>query len=138
MIRIRQTHDLQLMVEMNQELIGVAMSDEALGKAVWWVAEQDGEPVAYAGLLPQEADGKAFLLRAGVIPAARGLGLQKRLIRVRVAHARKLGLFRVYTYVNASGYASMRSLLSCGFKPYFFTTAEGNYLYFENRPKPAI
>lgn len=58
----------------------------------WWIA-YDGElPVAFAGIAQSYRWGDAgYLCRAGVIRSHRGQGLQKRLIRIREAKARRLG-----------------------------------------------
>ena len=64
----------------------------------------------------------------------RGRGLQRRLIRVRVRHARRIGLRRVYTYVSAPNIASMKSLVREGFEPYYFCWEESNpFVYLERR-----
>ena len=56
-----------------------------------------------------------YLCRAGVIPAARGHGLQKKMIRVRLQKAKKLGYKWAVTdtYENPP---SANSLISAGFK----------------------
>jgi len=82
----------------------------------WWIAYKDGNPVGFCGIRQSHrwAD-TAYLCRAGVIQKARGQGLQKKLIRVRVNHARK----EKYTWLITDTYqnpASANSLISCGFK----------------------
>jgi ribosomal protein S18 acetylase RimI-like enzyme len=81
----------------------------------WWGAWDGSELVGYAGGRLIDT-GAYYLSRAGVVPEYRGRGLQKRLIRVRVARARKLGAPRVVTYTNPINAASNNSLIACGFK----------------------
>lgn len=59
-----------------------------------------------------------FLSRAAVAVPYRGQGLQKRLIQARVRHARRQGYLWVWSYTVPTNAPSMRSLLSCGFKPF--------------------
>ena len=74
-------------------------------------------------------------IRAGVVKDARGRGLQKRLIRTRVAYAKRNRIPRCYTYVWVANYASMRSLIDCGFRPYTYErTNDMTFLYLENQP----
>ena len=91
----------------------------------WWVAHNaDDVPVAFAGLTETLADRRmGYLCRAGVIPAARGAGLQKRLIRVRLRRARALGMRWVVTDTQRGNCASSNSLIACGFRLYLPETA---------------
>jgi N-acetylglutamate synthase-like GNAT family acetyltransferase len=59
-----------------------------------WVAEADGEIVAWAGLLPP-ADGVAVLDDLWVEPAWLGRGLGSRLFRLAADRARELGAERL-------------------------------------------
>lgn len=84
---------------------------------LWWAAFNGGDVVAYAGGRVL-VDGSFFLSRAGVIDHWRGHGLQKRLIRVRVAKARKMGCHRAVTYTMPHNAPSINSLIRCGFRCY--------------------
>jgi len=87
----------------------------------WWIDEEDRVPVAYAALKPcieRSNRGLGFLSRVGVLRDWRGQGRQKRLIRRRVDHARRLGLRELMTYTTAENLASANSLISCGFRLY--------------------
>lgn len=86
-----------------------------LAGASWWLAEEDGVPVGFAGAKLWPLDGHVYLARAGVVPSARGRGVQKRLIRARVAWAKKLGARGCYTY-TIDNPASANALISCGFR----------------------
>jgi GNAT superfamily N-acetyltransferase len=83
----------------------------------WWIAHNPyGIEVGFAGLVSSiRWSDCGYLCRAGVIPAARGQGLQKKLIKVRIRQAKALGWNWLVTdtYNNP---ASSNSLISCGFK----------------------
>ena len=83
----------------------------------WWIVySEEGVPVAFAGLVRSRRwSDCGYLCRAGVLPAHRGHGLQKKLIRVRIRQARALGWNWLITdtYDNP---ASSNSLIARGFK----------------------
>jgi GNAT superfamily N-acetyltransferase len=86
--------------------------------AQWWLAlGPGGVPLGYAGAKVMPLDRHTYLCRAGVLPQARGRGLQRRLIRTRLAWARKVGAVGCYTYTIANP-ASANSLISCGFRAF--------------------
>jgi GNAT superfamily N-acetyltransferase len=92
-----------------------------LENSLWWVVWRGKEPVGYAGLRPcqwHENKGLAFLSRAGVLAEHRGRGLQKRLIRVREAEAKALGIKEIITYVAHWNCPSLNSLIACGYRFY--------------------
>jgi GNAT superfamily N-acetyltransferase len=92
-----------------------------LDDSIWWLVWRGKEAVGYAGLRPCKAPrnaGVGFLCRVGVVPKHRGRGLQKRLIAVREATARRLGLKELVTYCVPWNCASINSLVSCGYKFY--------------------
>jgi len=138
MIKIRRSDDLELIAELEREIFydTVKMDDSDMAATDWWVAMDGDVPVGFAGVRMLPAEGKAFLALAGVTAVARGKGLQKRLIRVRTRHAKRHLAPRCYTYVKSTNHASMRSLISCGFKPYYTAKCEiGTIIYFENQRK---
>jgi GNAT superfamily N-acetyltransferase len=85
----------------------------------WWIAYAEcGKPVAFAGLVRSIRWGDTgYLCRAGVLDNFTGNGLQKRLIKVRLAQAKKLGWSWCITDTTNNP-ASSNSLISCGFKIY--------------------
>jgi GNAT superfamily N-acetyltransferase len=85
--------------------------------AQWWVVKLDDAVVAFAGGYLRESENMYYLSRSGVAPAHQGHGLQKRLIRVRIAAAKKKGAKGVFTYTRNNP-PSANSLISCGFKMY--------------------
>jgi GNAT superfamily N-acetyltransferase len=86
----------------------------------WWVAFTAADvPVAFAGLTETYADPwMGYLCRAGVVPEARGAGLQKRLIRTRLRLAKSLGMRSVVTDTAHGNHASANSLIATGFRMY--------------------
>jgi GNAT superfamily N-acetyltransferase len=82
----------------------------------WWIATENGVDIGFAGLVRTVSwTDCGYLCRAGVIPDARGQGLQKKLINVRVRQAKALGWNWVVTDTRLNP-ASANSLISCGFK----------------------
>jgi len=87
--------------------------------AKWWLAWQDGEPVAFAAVAPVAGEpGVWFLARSGVVKSARGQNLQCRLIRVREAYARRMQGSTILTYTAADNLASANNLVRSGYKLY--------------------
>jgi GNAT superfamily N-acetyltransferase len=89
----------------------------------WWLAlDEDGAAVGFAGMNPVASwPGAVYLARAGVLPVARGRGLQRRMINARVAHARRIGARVAISDTTARNFASSRNLIACGFRPYWPT-----------------
>ena len=82
----------------------------------WWIATENGVDIGFAGLVRSVSwSDCGYLCRAGVVPSARGQGLQKKLINVRVRQAKALGWNWVVTDTRLNP-ASANSLISCGFK----------------------
>jgi ribosomal protein S18 acetylase RimI-like enzyme len=86
-----------------------------------WLIGRDGEtPAAYCAWKPVDHDGVAagFHYRAGVMPAFRGHGLQRRMLRLREDEMRREQLGKAVTYTDADAAASMRNLIAEGYRPY--------------------
>lgn len=97
----------------------------------WWAVSTDsGQMVAYAGLridkekVRTEKRGRdddfefvhvAHFTRAGVLPEYRGQGLQKLLIKARIAWCRRNSIVVIKTYTSSDNAASISSLKACGF-----------------------
>ncbi len=99
---------------------------------LWWIAKDFDKLAGFAGMIPSVrwAD-TIYLCRAGVVPAYRGKGLQKKLIRVRVNKAKRLGYKWVITDTTDNP-ASSNSLVGYGFRLFEPTRpwAFPNSLYF--------
>lgn len=86
---------------------------------IWWITTADGEPAAFAHLKPSvQWQDVGYMSVAGVLPAFRGHGLQRRLIRARVDEAVRLGWHTLVTEVIDENVYSIRNLLKEGFLPY--------------------
>lgn len=84
----------------------------------WWLGYDGEHPIAFCSLHPSQRFGNAgYFSRAGVLPSHRGFGLQKRLIRVRLREAKRLGYNVVYSDTTDNP-ASANSLIRCGFHTY--------------------
>lgn len=99
----------------------------------WFVFEAGGDkPVGFAGLWrSQRAEGAGYLARAGVLPKARGRGLQKRLIQVREREARRKRWTVLFSDTYPGNPHSLNNLFACGFRA--FTPTEpwcgGDWIY---------
>jgi GNAT superfamily N-acetyltransferase len=82
----------------------------------WWIATENGRDIGFAGLVRTVSwTDCGYLCRAGVVPFARGQGLQKKFIHVRIRQAKALGWKWVISDTRLNP-ASANSLISCGFK----------------------
>jgi GNAT superfamily N-acetyltransferase len=85
----------------------------------WWIARNDrGGIVGYASARPLPSENAVFLSRAGVLPEARGSGLQLRLIRARLRWSRRLRYQLALTYTTPDNHASANNLIRSGFMVY--------------------
>ena len=103
------------------------IDDADLEDSAWWVAVRAGVVVGFAGV--KVTGDRGYLTRAGVVKEARGAGLQRRLLRVREAYARKMGAKRTYTYVEASNYASASNLAACGYRYDYYEPGADGYAW---------
>jgi GNAT superfamily N-acetyltransferase len=85
----------------------------------WWLCYTDaGIPIGFAGMVASVRwEETGYLSRAGILPQHQGQGLQKRLIKVRIAKAKTLG-WKYLLSDTSENPASANSLISCGFKMY--------------------
>lgn len=89
------------------------------GEAYWWIAYDEAGDAAGYGALKNSVYWleTGFLARAGVLPWARGNGLQRRLIKVRERYARKLG-WKFMLTDSTDNPPSSNNLIACGYKLY--------------------
>jgi hypothetical protein len=85
----------------------------------WWIAYAEcGKPVGFAGLVrSMKWSDTGYLCRAGVLYDFTGHGLQLRLIKARLAQAKKLNWNWCITDTTNNP-ASANSLINAGFKLY--------------------
>lgn len=102
-----------------------------LADAAWWLVEDDDECVVGFGGASKQP-GYVFLRRAGLLSRVAGLGLHRRLIRVRIRWAHSTGTTQVVTYTAADSLKSANNLIACGFRLYAPHSAYGGKgsLYF--------
>ena len=82
----------------------------------WWIAYDGDKPIGFAGLVRSSSwYDCGYLCRAGVLSAYRGVGVQKKLIAVRVRKAKRLGFKWVISDTRDNN-ASANSLISQGFR----------------------
>jgi RimJ/RimL family protein N-acetyltransferase len=92
-------------------------SIEDLNGSDWWLVwDENNEPVGYCGIVVY--DGFAIHKRCGVLPRARGNGLQKKMLRLRENFARKAGCESVSTYVSIYNAPSANNLIKSGYRVY--------------------
>jgi len=86
-------------------------------KAGWWWVHYSaaGNAIAFCGL-HTDRHSRAHLSRAGVSVLARGQGLQRKMIRLRMKKAASLKVERVLTYTDAKNAPSSNNLAACGFR----------------------
>lgn len=114
---IRKCKDLKLIDKLKHQCFDKDSIVDDLRTSTWWVAWCSGHPAGYCGI-QQWPDGTAFLNMVGVLESYRGFGLQKRMIKIRESYAKQRGTDIIYTYTAPFNAASMRSLITCGYRPY--------------------
>ncbi len=85
--------------------------------ASWILAFIEKEPIAFGGH-QFLGDGVGFHYRAGVMPGARGKGIQKALIVYREAMMIRAVCKLAVTYTEVYSAASMRSFWALGYRPF--------------------
>lgn len=98
----------------------------------YWILRDELEPKGFCAARKVPLENVVFLVRAGILPSARGAGLQRRMIRTRIQWARKEGCAAAITYTGYNSYDSIVNLLRCGFRFYApeYAWAGRNYHYF--------
>jgi GNAT superfamily N-acetyltransferase len=118
--RVDTQRELEQVFALDQLIFGLAdgaMHDKGeMDGAYWWLCWQDNTPVGYCGL--QIKYGLAFHERSGLLPLARGKGLQRRFLSVRERFAKKEGCSVVATYVSRFNSPSINNLFRAGYKSY--------------------
>ena len=84
----------------------------------WWLAYLGKEPVGFAGMVPsQQWQNVGYLKRAGVSPAHRGHGLQRRFLKVRECRARRVGWSHLISETTDTVY-SANNFIRAGYRLY--------------------
>lgn len=104
--------------DMDRECLPTDLSADT-SDGVWWVAWKKNVPIAYTSLKKSnQGPDTAYYSRAGVLPAYRGRGIQKKMLRVLLKYAKAEGWARVISDTSKDNVASSNSLITCGFKLY--------------------
>jgi GNAT superfamily N-acetyltransferase len=115
---VRKVKDLSMLVYLNKVVfpLDVLEIDE---KTVGWVMYcPNGEPVGFCSGRQLEHQ-MFFMDRAGILEKHRGKGLHRKLINVRERFARASDKIKhIITYVVHDNYASLFTLVRCGYKKY--------------------
>jgi GNAT superfamily N-acetyltransferase len=85
----------------------------------WWIVYDEFMlPIGFCGMVRSHTwYDCGYLCRAGIVKEWRGNGIQKKLIKAREKHAKKLGWNWLITDTTDNP-ASSNSLINCGFKLY--------------------
>ena len=86
-------------------------------KNVSWVALEKDDLQGYLAAHPLR-HGVWFFSRVGVMPGARGQGLQRKLMAVMEKHARREGWREIVTYCAGHNGHSTRNILAAGYRTY--------------------
>ena len=107
-----------LLVAMDAKCFDDAAPPLTDNSGAWWVVYRGNTPVAFGAIKQSSwSDKGGYLHRAAVLPAYRGNGLQKLLIRKRLAYAKEQEWEWVVTDTSNNA-ASGNSLISSGFRMY--------------------
>jgi len=132
-IQLRQTTDWFTIKSLHDDIFPSDNFDENIKRNTAWLARNGKNVIGFCMSRPLSDDpGTLFLSRAGLISEARGKGLQRRMIKVRFAYAKKHGFKKVITYVHRDNIQSAVNLERCGFRLYAPAEewAGKNFLYF--------
>lgn len=122
--KIRQTNDIDAVKSLHSQTFPHDDWYESSYEVIYWlVFDSKGKEVGFC-MLSLLTDGISFLARVGVLPEARGHNLQKRLLRVREAYAKRKNFTKVITYTTINNIASMHNLQKAG---YFLYLPENCY-----------
>ncbi|MBU6408049.1 MAG: GNAT family N-acetyltransferase [Alphaproteobacteria bacterium] len=86
-------------------------------RGVCWIAHHAGEAIGYSAAHPMKR-GIWFFSRVGVMPAARGWGLQRKFLATLERHGRREGWREIVTYTVPLNGWSTRNILAAGYRTY--------------------
>lgn len=82
----------------------------------WWIVSRGGKEAAYCGIVPSyQTPNAGYLSAAAVLPEFRGHGLHRRMLRVRIKHAREMGWTQLFTETIFDNVYSANTMIKCGF-----------------------
>ena len=131
-MKIRKSYDKKIAIELHEKTFSEDYFDDNPTNEYWLVHNEDNRPVGFCMLRLLNLDeDSVFLSRAGLLEEARGKGLHTRMIRVRLAWAKKNGFKSALTYTSQDNATSYHNLQKCGFRLYWPDSlyAGQNFLY---------
>lgn len=116
----RATGQDKLIRRLQKRILPSDIPLEPSADTAWWIAYDGEKAIGFASITrDSEPEGDfGHLSRSGVDKAYRGHGLQKRLIRSRLAYARRKGWPVVCSDTAWWNAPSSNSLIACGFKTF--------------------
>jgi N-acetylglutamate synthase-like GNAT family acetyltransferase len=85
----------------------------------WWIAFHGDKEAAFCGILPSyQTPDAGYLSCAAVLPEYRGNGLHKRMMKVRIKHAQKMGWNQLFTETIFDNAYSANTMINCGFQQF--------------------
>ena len=115
--RILRTDDIAECRALHQ--MCMPSDDIDLGGQKWLCWDEDTNfPIGFCAARWYSHPGVIFFSRCGVLPRARGNGLQLRMLRTRLKWAGSLEAWKVITYTMYDNHASIVNLLKAGFEFY--------------------
>lgn len=127
---VRLTENVDIVKELHAKTFPLDHFDQIKNSTYWLVWNND-RPVGFCSV--RKLDQKIlFLSRAGLLGCARGKGLHKRMIQVRVRWAIRQGYDKLITYTTIENIQSSSNLEKCGFRRYIpdYAYAGKNVLYY--------
>lgn len=117
---VRRSKDYDSIRGQNLILFGSGIDREWEEEACWEVFDDKGSVAGFcsAQIMEDKEGPLVFLSRAGVLPHARGNGLQRRMIKVRCKYASSQGCEVAVTYTTPSNVTSANNLIKEGFVLY--------------------
>lgn len=119
-ITIHRTSNIDIVQKLHEEIFPGDEWYDSSG-SVLWLALDRTRPIGFCCGVDcriNSGNWEFFLSRAGVLPAYRGQGLQKRMIRIRENCAKRLELPTCVTYCVHGNWASLTNLIVCGYRVY--------------------
>lgn len=87
-------------------------------KNILWLVRDKKKAIGMCSLKPLPDEGSVFFSYSVIDPKYRGRGIQRKLIRARLAWAKRHGYTCASTYTLKDNYPSMSNLIKCGFMFY--------------------
>jgi GNAT superfamily N-acetyltransferase len=114
-MRILRRDDYEIIRDIDAECFPDDARHDGKGD-INWLVMSGRMPVGFASLRINTDRQMGFLCRAGVLPNYRRRGIHAKLIKKRVAYAKRIGLCYVATYTL--DFIAANNLIRCGFLLY--------------------